>query len=85
MKTCTHVRDFTSCFGIRIDSYCKTHPIDYIRCVRWDQNGERLASSSDDGTIKVLDFASGKITYTGETEDGSKSFVLKLTINLAIA
>ena len=52
------------------------------RCVRWDQNGERLASALlDDGTVKVLDFASGKVTYTGKTEDGSKPFVISLFLN----
>ena len=46
-------------------------------CVRWNQKGETLASASYSGTVKVLDFASEKITFTGKTENGSKPFVVK--------
>ena len=44
----------------------------------------RLASASDDETVKVLDFASGKVTYTGKTVDESKSFVNCSIVNLII-
>ena len=47
-----------------------------MKCVRWDQNGERLASAWSDKTVKVLDFASGKVTYTGKTVDESKTFII---------
>ena len=47
-------------------------------CVRWDQNGKRLASVSWDRTVKVLDFASEKVTYTGEIVDQSESLLFIL-------
>ena len=43
-----------------------------INCVRWDREGQRLASASRDGTVKIIDFASGKIFYTDATPDSSK-------------
>ena len=46
-----------------------------INCVRWEQNGKRLASASYDGIVKVLDFASGKLAYKGNTVDESKSSI----------
>ena len=52
--------------------------------MRWDQNGERLASSSIDGVVQVLDVGSGKVIYTGETEHQRKSFVIYLPIILII-
>ena len=45
-------------------------------CVRWSQEGKILASASDDKTVNVLDFASGKVTYSGKTADGGKSFLI---------
>ena len=50
--------------------------------MRWDRNGERIASTSSDGTAEVLDFASGKVSYTERTVDQSKSFVICLITNL---
>ena len=59
--------------------------IDSINCVRWSQNGERLASSSNGGVVKVLDFASEKVVYTEKTiEGGIKSFVIHFIINFII-
>ena len=46
-------------------------------------NGERIASSSFDGTVKVLDLKSGKVTYTGKI-DGSKYVVICFIIDLII-
>ena len=43
-----------------------------INCVRWDSNGERLASASEDKTVKMIDLASEKVIYTGATSDSSK-------------
>ena len=37
--------------------------VDAITCVRWDPSGKSIASTSWDKTVKVLDFASGKVTY----------------------
>ena len=70
------VKIFILYFDIRINGFYETYCIDTINCVRWHQNGERLASTCLDGTVKVLDFASGKVTYTGETVEGGKSFVV---------
>ena len=60
------------CFGIRIIKLHETCYIGGIICVRWDPSGKSLASSSSDATVKVLDFASGKVTYVEKTIDGSK-------------
>ena len=46
--------------------------IDYINCVRWSPSGDKLASSSDDTTVALLDFKTGKWLYTGKTPDNSR-------------
>ena len=43
-----------------------------IYCVRWSPSGDMLASSSDDTTVALLDFKTGKRLYTGKTPDNSK-------------
>ena len=70
------VRSFGFYFVVSINESNETHCLEKINCVRWDHNGERLASTSDDGNVKVLDFASGRVTYTGKTEDGSNLLLL---------
>ena len=69
-------------FGIRINVLCGIYCLGAITCVRWDLSGERLASTSYDGTVKVLDFASEKVIYAGKTEDRSKYFIVYLIIDL---
>lgn len=44
-----------------------------INCVRWDQNGYMLATASNDKTMRIIDFTSGKILYSGNTQDESKA------------
>ena len=44
--------------------------LDWIKCVRWSPSGDKLASSSEDQTVKLLDFKTGKVLYTGNTSDG---------------
>ena len=46
------------------------HIKEWIRCVRWDSKGERLVSASSDKTVRIIDFAAGKVSYTGKTCDG---------------
>ena len=46
-----------------------------INCVRWDPIGCSLASASEDKTVKLLDFKTGKVLYTGTTSDGRKSLL----------
>ena len=46
--------------------------IGQINCVRWSPSGDMLASSSDDKTVALLDFKTGKKLYTGKTPDNSK-------------
>ena len=41
-------------------------------CVRWSPSGDKVASASEDKTIKLLDFKTGKVLYTGNTSDNSK-------------
>ena len=48
--------------------------------VRWSPSGDKLASASDDTTVKLLDFKTGKVLYTGNTSDGSKLFLPKYMI-----
>ena len=46
--------------------------VDQINCVRWSPSGDKLASASDDKTVKLFDFKTGKVLYTGETSNQSK-------------
>ena len=36
----------------------------YVTCVRWDPTGNVLASTSDDGTVKLWDVNTGGNIYT---------------------
>ena len=40
--------------------------------MRWSPSGDKLASAFEDKTVKLLDFKTGKVLYTGNTSDGSK-------------
>ena len=40
--------------------------------MRWSPNGDKLASASGDKRVKLLDFKTGKVLYTGKTSDESK-------------
>ena len=40
--------------------------------MRWSPSGDKLASTSGDRTVKLLDFNTGKVLYTGNPSDGSK-------------
>ena len=46
--------------------------IGHINCVRWSPSGDMIASASEDKTVALLDFKTGKKLYTGNTSDGSK-------------
>ena len=46
--------------------------LDYVNCVRWSPSGDKLASASEDQTVKLLDFKTGKVLYTRKTSDKSK-------------
>ena len=48
--------------------------------MRWSPTGDKLASASNDKTIKLLDFKTGKVLYTGYTSDGSKLSLPKFMI-----
>ena len=50
-------------------NYCS---LDAIYCVRWSPSGDKLASAFLDKTVKLLDFKTGKVLYTGNTSDKSK-------------
>ena len=67
-----------------INALYKTHHIVSIHCIRWDQKGERLASASHDGTVKVLDFASGEVMYTEKSVDGCNLLFLILLLTYLI-
>ena len=58
----------------RIALFDFVHNIDYMYGVRWDSKGERIVSASGDYTVKIIDFSSGKVIYTGATSDGRKKF-----------
>lgn len=51
-------------------TYIPRH-LDCVGCVRWSSLGDMLASASNDETVKLLDFKTGKVQYTGTTFDGS--------------
>ena len=40
--------------------------------MRWSPSGDKLASASGDKRVKLLDFKTGKVLYTGKTSDESK-------------
>ena len=42
--------------------------------MRWSPGGDLLASASEDSTVALLDFKTGKRLYTGNTLDGGKIF-----------
>ncbi len=46
-----------------------------IKCVRWEPSGDFIASASDDKTAKVIYLKTEKVTYTGNTADGSNLFL----------
>ena len=48
--------------------------------MRWSSTGDKLASASDDKTVQLLDFKTGKVLYTGNTSDGSKLSLPKCMI-----
>lgn len=43
-----------------------------IHCVRWSPTGDMLASASKDKTVKLLDFGTSKVIYTGTAAEDSK-------------
>lgn len=45
--------------------------------VKWSPRGNMLATASNDSTMKVIGFSSGKILYSGETADASKKNKIK--------
>ena len=56
------------------------NPLEGINCVRWSPSGDRLASASNDKTVKLLDFKTGKVLYTGNTSDQSKLLISECMI-----
>ena len=48
--------------------------------MRWSPNGDKLASASDDKTVKLLDFKTGKVLYTGITSVEGKVSISKYMI-----
>ena len=51
---------------------CYSKILEYINCVRWNIAGDKLATASADQKVKVLDFASEKVYYTGSIIDSGK-------------
>lgn len=43
--------------------------------MRWNNNGDMLASSSFDNSVKLIDLKAGKVIYKGTTPDSGKLFV----------
>ena len=40
--------------------------------MRWSPSGDMLVTASEDKTVALLDFKTGKTLYTGNISDGSK-------------
>ena len=59
--------------------------LDAINCVRWSPSGDKLTSASRDKTVKLLDFKTGKVLYTGKTSDGSKLSISKCMIVIQLS
>ena len=53
--------------------------LDSISCVRWNINGDQLASSSVDSSVNVIDFKTGKVIYTDTTHDKG-DYILPLIV-----
>ena len=49
----------------------------HIFCVRWSPNGEQLTTASYDGTVKLLDFDTGKVVLKDYLKDDSENIFLK--------
>lgn len=49
--------------------------LDDITCVRWNPSGDLLASTSWDGSVKAIDFKTGKIIVRGESGIWGKLFI----------
>ena len=45
--------------------------------MRWSPSGDKLASASWDKAVKLLDFKTGKVLYTGNTSDSGKLSISK--------
>lgn len=49
-----------------------------ISCVRWNPNGDMLATACYDRTAKLLDFRTGKTLHTVKTSDDSKFLMFNI-------
>ena len=74
LRTFTHVS--LDMFKQRLDVWIFI--LGLIRCVRWSPSGDKVASASHDKTVKLLDFKTGKVLYTGNTSDGSKLSISRM-------
>lgn len=43
-----------------------------INCVRWNSQGDKVASASSDQTVQLIDFKTGKAVLAGTTTDESQ-------------
>lgn len=50
--------------------WCALNSLGHTFCVRWTPSEDVIASASQDGTAKLLDFKSGKVIYTGKKMGG---------------
>lgn len=64
-------RTLSFSYSVISDMYLYPSSLDCVGCVRWSSLGDMLASASNDETVKLLDFKTGKVQYTGTTFDGS--------------
>lgn len=44
---------------------------EFVRTVKWDASGDRIATACFDNTAKLVDFATGKVLLSGLTADNS--------------
>ena len=50
--------------------------------MRWNSTGQKLATTSNGGSARVVDFATEKVLYTEFTSDRSKVYFLMINITL---
>ena len=71
VKTFDGIHSSKILWFVKLFQTCNYNFLDGIACVRWNPSGNMLATASLDKSVKLLEFQTGKVLYTGTTSDGS--------------